>query len=730
VYGRESLSATDDGARNQREGAAIAVPNWHRANDKGCKLGSCSFTHQLKIIRVAVLMQGSRTVVCFEWTARADTQKPSTRLTIGYDFSASLLDWIMNAKLRNWVTASDLAARHRWLPEALRVLGAGIVGSIVYAAPAQAANCSIATSQGSTGPADYQSYCWIDFSSYNDTAARSGSGQSFNLALQDGTVMTFNLKVSGAAITSAASPSWTGGAVGNTAFLGISGEPILYQTAAGTTTATISNIVLTPPAGAQAATSYMIVAGDGESSNDGESLRFQTNGGGWTQLDVAGPISGSTYPTTSGAGTSTYTITGVAGTVGSYIAGSNTPTTVTTTLLSGGLQGVMFAVRFASIKLTSQITGARVNAADQFAFAIAATANGSVLASGTSTGTGLGPFVLASLSSTSGLPLTLSQAMASGSSNALSHYRSTLTCTNSAGGSSTVLPSNVVTSSYSFGSLRYGDAVTCTFNEVPQPHLTLQKVLGTTRTYASDQFTLNVNQGAATVATVTTTGTGSTVAGGATPQYQGAAGTVYTLSELGAGATSLNQYTATMACTNAFAASSTALPTAPGGTVTPQMGDVITCTITNRKIAANALLTISKTATPVSDPVNGTNNPKLTPGAIVRYTFTVSNTGPTPVDNNSVWLIDTLPGQLRVGTAAAPLFTQGSPTSGLSFTAGTDIKYSNASSPPASYAACTYTPTSAYDAAVKYICLNPKGSMAGSTGTSPSFTLSIQAQLN
>ena len=34
--------------------------------------------------------------------------------------------------------------------------------ALLFSSPAQAANCYAATSQGSTGPADYASYCWID----------------------------------------------------------------------------------------------------------------------------------------------------------------------------------------------------------------------------------------------------------------------------------------------------------------------------------------------------------------------------------------------------------------------------------------------------------------------------------------------------------------------------------------------------------------------------------------
>jgi uncharacterized repeat protein (TIGR01451 family) len=621
---------------------------------------------------------------------------------------------------------------HRQIRPVLRRLAAflAVLFALAMAGPAQAANCNVAISQGSTGPANWQTYCWIDFSTYVDATARSTGGQNFSLTLQDGTVMSFNLKVSGAAIAPAAVPTWSGAAVGNTAFLGIAGQPALYQSAAGTTTVAITGVTLTPPAGGSSVTSYMLVAGDAESSNDGESLVFQTNGGNWQSLDQSGPISGSTYPTQSGIGTQTYTVTGVAGTVGAYIVGSSTPSSLTTTIVGGGLQGVMFAVRFASIRLNTQITGTRVAAADQFAFSINATSGGATLASGTSSGTGLGPFAAASLSSSSAIPLTLNQAMAAGSANTLGHYRSSLTCTNSAT-SSTPLPSGVVTSSYSFGAMQFGDNIQCTFTEVPFPHLTLAKALASSgRQFAADQFVMSISSGGTTLASTTTTGTGTTVTNGTTALLQGSAGTAYVFAEAGAGATSLTQYTGTMACTNLWASSTTTLPTTPGATITPQMGDVIACTITNTKKGNNAFLTILKSSSVVSDPVNGSINPKLIPGAIVRYTFTVANTGTTTASNNSVWLIDSVPSQISVGSAASPSFVQGTPSSGLTFTTGTDIKYSNSLTAPTSFAACTYSPILAYDPAVRFVCLNPKGTFAASSGTPPSFTLSIQAQVN
>lgn len=602
--------------------------------------------------------------------------------------------------------------------------------ALAMASPAQAANCNVAASQGSTGPANWQTYCWIDFSSYVDAAARSSGGQNFSLTLQDGTVMSFNLRVSGAAIAPAASPTWSGSAVGNTAFLGIAGQPALYQSAAGTTTVAITGITLTPPVGGSSVTSYMMVAGDAESSNDGESLTFQTNGGNWQSLDQSGPISGSTYPTQSGIGTQTYAIGGVPGTVGAYIVGSSTPTALTTTIVGGGLQGVMFAVRFASIRLTTRITATRIDPADQFAFSINATAGGAALASGTSSGSGLGPFTAAALSSSSAIPLTLTQGMAAGAASNLAQYRSSLTCSNSAG-SSTPLPAGVVTTSYSFGAMQFGDNIQCTFTEVPFPHMRLAKALASSgRRFSTDQFIMSISSGGTTLASTTTTGTGATVNTGTTALVQGTAGTAYVFAEAGAGATSLTQYTSAMACTNLWAASTTTLPTAAGASITPQLGDVITCTITNTRKANNAFLTILKSSQVIWDPVNASGNPKFIPGALVRYTFTVANTGNTTATNNSVWLIDTVPGEISIGSAASPTFVQGSPSSGLTFTAGTDIRYSNSLTAPTSFAACTYSPALAYDPAVRFVCLNPKGTFAASSGIPPSFTLSIQAQVN
>lgn len=614
---------------------------------------------------------------------------------------------------------------------ALRLLSAAVA---MIASPALAAVCAPAASQG-TAPASWQTYCWLDFASYNDTTARSASGQNFSYTLSDGAILTFNLKATSSAATAAAAiaaPSWTGSAVGNSAFLSIPNRPILYMANTGSTvTFSITSILITPPPGAPAVTAYAFVAADAESTDGPESIQFVTNGSSWVLLDSVPPITGSTMPTQNLAGT-TFTTTGggATGNVGGYIVGSNSPTSVSATMVGSGLQGVMFAVRFASIRLTKVIGTARIDLADQFKFDISATSTSTILATGTTTGTGNGPFTAAAVSLASGIPLTISETMAAGSVSALTRYQSRLNCTNGATGSSTVLPSNATTTSYSFGSLQFGDAIQCVFTNTAFPHLRLQKALGAGgRQFDTDQFIMNIRTGATTTATTTTTGTATTVTNGATAMTQVTAGTPYTLSEAAAGSTTFLQYTATLACTNAAAASTTALPTAPGGTITLQLGDVVTCTITNTKRAANATLTIVKSSVLVSDPVNGTTNPKAIPGAIVRYTLSVSNTGNLAVDNNTVFMVDSLPATLSVGTAASPAFAQGTPSSTLSLSLA-NVRYSNAAAAPTSLAGCTYTPTSAYDLNVRHVCILLTGAMAAaSVAGQPNFSVAFNAQI-
>ena len=50
----------------------------------------------------------------------------------------------------------------------------------------------------------------------------------------------------------------------------------------------------------------------------------------------------------------------------------------------------------------------------------------------------------------------------------------------------------------------------------------------------------------------------------------------------------------------------------------------------------DAYVNLSKTIATLSDPINGSTNPKAIPGAIIEYTITAKNSGNAPADNSIV----------------------------------------------------------------------------------------------
>ncbi len=605
-----------------------------------------------------------------------------------------------------------------------------MMAALLWGGAAQAQSCAQATSQG-TAPASWQTYCWLNMANYNDATARSASGQNLSFTLPDGSTLTFNARVTGTnpAYFASTSPSWSGAAVGNSAFIGIPGRPVLYASQSGTSTIAITNISITPPAGG-GVTVYSFVVADGESSNENEFIRVTTNGGNWQLMDSVPPIAGSTMPPITGVGSSQVNISGASGTVGAYILGSNSPTSVTVQTQSGGLQGVMFAIRFATIRLQAQILGTRIAAADQFSYQIASTAISATISSGTTSGTGTGPFATAPLNMSAGIPITLRLAMAGGSTNAITAYTANLTCTNTAGTTRAGLPNNLSTTNTNIGQLEFGEFLVCTYQLGAQPRLRLRKALSSQRRFTTDQFTVRIRDGSTVTASSTTAGTGNTITAntGDTGLVQVVNQRAYTLDEIAANGANLTNYTATLACTNATSGSTTTLPNTVGGTITLRPGDSITCVITNNRRSV-AILEIEKDSTVISDPVNGTTNPKLIPGAIVEYSITVRNVGAGQVDASSIVLVDVMPAEMAFAVGTPVTFTNGTPSSGLNtFNASTMVTFSQATGGGAPY---NYTPTGTFDTRVRGIRIAPTGTMAAASSATaqPNFTIRFRAQV-
>ena len=164
------------------------------------------------------------------------------------------------------------------------------------------------------------------------------------------------------------------------------------------------------------------------------------------------------------------------------------------------------------------------------------------------------------------------------------------------------------------------------------------------------------------------------------------------------------------------------------------------CSILNASDCKTALatviieprITVSKTSTPYSDPINGTTNPKLLPGGYVAYTITVTNPASVTVDANTVMINDPTPALLNLfvnnytGSAGGPvIFTQGSPSSTLTYTYTSlgsttdDVEFSNNGG-----TSWTYTPVvgpNGVDVNVTNIRIRPKGTMAANSSFSVTF---------
>jgi uncharacterized repeat protein (TIGR01451 family) len=145
-------------------------------------------------------------------------------------------------------------------------------------------------------------------------------------------------------------------------------------------------------------------------------------------------------------------------------------------------------------------------------------------------------------------------------------------------------------------------------------------------------------------------------------------------------------------------------------------------------------LLVTKSVQTVSDPINGSSNPKAIPGAIMLYTINVSNQGPGPVDDGSMMITDVVPADsaLFVDTASGDpiVFTDGAVTSGLSYDFASNVVFSNQ---PGGGTPFNYTPipdAQGYDSAVTGYRVSPTGSMNAAVGSAfPDFNILLTVRI-
>jgi hypothetical protein len=143
-----------------------------------------------------------------------------------------------------------------------------------------------------------------------------------------------------------------------------------------------------------------------------------------------------------------------------------------------------------------------------------------------------------------------------------------------------------------------------------------------------------------------------------------------------------------------------------------------------------ATLSVSMTSE-VFDPSAG--NPFATPSNDILLTTTVSNNGNGSTDEDSLFVAIAISPDIAffndVTSALGGVAGFATAAPALTFTAGTDLRFSNSAAAPSSPAQCTYTPTAGYDPAVRHVCVNPKGTLP-SGDPEGQFTLQLRARIN
>ena len=146
-------------------------------------------------------------------------------------------------------------------------------------------------------------------------------------------------------------------------------------------------------------------------------------------------------------------------------------------------------------------------------------------------------------------------------------------------------------------------------------------------------------------------------------------------------------------------------------------------------VVTPAPLTMVKSSQASADPVNGSVNPKLIPGARAAYTVTIANPNSFAATSDSIVILDSTPANLSLfvshisGSSGGPIrFQDGATASGLTYTftslASTtdDVDFSSDGG-----ATWTYVPTpnaQGADPAVNRIRIRPKGAMAANSSFS------------
>ncbi|MFC3240919.1 CshA/CshB family fibrillar adhesin-related protein, partial [Luteimonas padinae] len=362
--------------------------------------------------------------------------------------------------------------RSKTVAKLRRTWSAGVLllgGLLAQALPGTAAAQAIQTDCRLANPNSLGQYvaeiCWFQFGNVNEVLAggTSGTTRDYDVALPDGSRITYTSRVSGGSHSNAGLqvrqvPAWTG-----SHFSGTSGYyTILTPNAAALNTPsdgrgnavvlTLQDIRLFAPDGREINDlPFQVIMADAERlNNNPESVDFGVVSGGqpwqvmeWLGNSPSNNVSQSIPPASSLCRQSPHIdcrrFTGTSGGNANTVVlasnrdpGSSAPFTVMAQIHSNAGQGFAVGVRWGSVRLRKSLPEGRISPQDQFTYRIRNLV-GAEVASGTTSGTtSIAPWI-----STMAMPgnrLVLEEVMAPGSSSVLGQYSRWVRCQVADGG--------------------------------------------------------------------------------------------------------------------------------------------------------------------------------------------------------------------------------------------------------------------------------------------------------
>ena len=208
----------------------------------------------------------------------------------------------------------------------------------------------------------------------------------------------------------------------------------------------------------------------------------------------------------------------------------------------------------------------------------------------TNTSTTTGPQLV-----TAGTVVTLSEVLQAGSTQAFNQFNASIACSNAAAGSPTVLPSGLSAAGSWTLTPVADDQITCTITNTARPATVAVTKTVASRANAADQFRVSLLQlpGATVVGSAATAGAGTSAATGVLTLPDLTATYAITDAMEPGSVSVINQYTATISCSNARPGAAASFPvtgTAPSWGIAPAAGDIVACTVTNARTAPRLVL--------------------------------------------------------------------------------------------------------------------------------------------